>query len=141
MGTAEVQQARGIMQQHPDIVFIERLQVYAFHGVHPEERALGQRFDIDLQVETSTRQAGLSDRLDQTVSYSDLARKVKAIVEGEPKQLIEAVAESVAAAVLAEDERIGAVTVTIRKPNAPIKGVFFAAAGVTIRRERGEIPE
>jgi dihydroneopterin aldolase len=125
------------MQQRPDIVFIERLQVYGYHGVHPEERALGQRFEIDLRIETSTRQAGLSDELDQTVSYSDLARRVKAIVEGEPKRLIEAVAESVAAAVLAEDERVGAVTVTVRKPDAPIKDVFFGAVGVTIRRERG----
>jgi dihydroneopterin aldolase len=126
------------MRNHSDIVFIERLQVYGYHGVHPEERALGQWFEIDLQVEISTRQAGVSDELSQTVSYSDLARRVMAIIEGEPKRLIEAVAESVAAAVLAEDGRIGAVTVTIRKPNAPIKDVVFGAVGVTIRRERAE---
>lgn len=125
------------MQNTPDIIFIERLQVYGYHGVHPEERALGQRFEIDLSLETSTRQAGLSDRLDDTISYSDIARRVKAVVEGQPKQLLESVAETVADTVLTEDERIDAVTVTIRKPDAPIKGAFFGAVGVTIRRERG----
>lgn len=125
------------MHEHPDIIFIERLQAYGFHGVHPEERALGQRFEIDLRIETSTRQAGISDRLEDTISYSDVARRVKAVVEGEPKLLLEAVAESVAAAVLAEDDWVRAVSVTIRKPDAPIKGVFFGAVGVTIRRERG----
>jgi dihydroneopterin aldolase len=124
------------MQQPPDIIFIERLQVYGFHGVHPEERRLGQRFELDLRLETSTRNAGQSDRLEDTISYSDLARRVKALVEEEPKQLLEAVVESVAEMVLAEDARITAVTVTIRKPDAPIKGIFFDAVGVTIRRER-----
>jgi len=125
------------MRQDPDIIFIERLQVYGYHGVHPEERALGQRFEIDLRIETSTREAGLTDRLEETISYSDIARRVKTLVEDEPKQLLEAVAESVAATVLAEDRRISGVTVTIRKPEAPIKGIFFGAVGVTIRRERG----
>ena len=125
------------MRNDPDIIFIERLQVYGYHGVHPEERALGQRFEIDLRIETSTQQAGLSDRLDETISYSDIARRVKALVEGESKQLLEAVAETVAATVLAEHQRVSAVTVTIRKPDAPIKGIFFGAVGVTIRRERG----
>jgi dihydroneopterin aldolase len=125
------------MRNDPDVIFIERLQVYGYHGVHPEERALGQRFEIELRIETSTRQAGLSDRLGDTISYSDIARRVKAIVEGEPKQLLEAVAETVADAVLTDDERIDAVAVTIRKPEAPIKGIFFGAVGVTIRRERG----
>ena len=126
------------MHPDPDIIFIERLQVYGFHGVHPEERRLGQRFELDLRIETSTRAAGLSDRLEDTVSYSEIARRVKALVEREPKQLLEAVAESVAEAVLAEDGRIAAVTVTLRKPNAPIKDLVFGSVGVTIRRERGE---
>jgi len=125
------------MQRDPDIIFIERLQVYGYHGVHPEERTLGQRFEIDLRIETSTRASGLSDRLEETISYSDIARRVKTLVEGEPKQLLEAVAETLAATLLAEDQRISAVTVTIRKPEAPIKGIFFGAVGVTIRRERG----
>lgn len=124
------------MHDHSDIIFIEALQVYGFHGVHPEEQSLGQRFQIDLRIETDTRAAGTSDHLEDTISYSDIARRVKTLVESEPKQLLEAVAESVAATVLAEDGRIRAVAVTIRKPDAPIKGLFFSAVGVTIRRER-----
>ena len=124
-------------QSHPtDIVFFEGLRVYGYHGVHPEERSLGQWFEIDVQIETSTREAGEHDRLEATVSYSDLMRRVNDVVTAEAKQLIEALAESIATAVLAHDERIAATTVTVRKPDAPVKGIAFGAVGVTIRRER-----
>lgn len=120
-----------------DRVFLEGLQFYGFHGVNPEEGVLGQRFSIDVCVHADLRAAGQSDDLAATVSYSTLAKHVRSVVEGPPKRLIEAVAEEIASAVLEREPTIAAITVTVRKPNAPIKGIIMDAAGVTIHRARG----
>jgi len=119
-----------------DTVFLERMQFYGYHGHNPEERALGQRFEVDVSLETSTRAAGMSDELADTVNYSAVFKTCRQIVEGEPKKLIESVAESIARQLLASEPRVSAVQVTIRKPQAPLKGGIFGAAGVTIQREQ-----
>lgn len=119
-----------------DTVFLEGLRCYGYHGVNPEERTLGQRFVVDVAVETDLRAAGRTDDLERTISYSAVAGRVRTIVEGEPRDLIEAVAEAVAADLLAHFPPASAVTVTVRKPEAPVKGVFFDAVGVRIRREQ-----
>ena len=119
-----------------DTIFLERMQFYGYHGHNPEERTLGQRFDVDVALETSTIAVGLSDELTDTVNYSAVFKSCRLIVEGEPKKLIESVAESIARKLLANEPRASAVSVTIRKPHAPLKGGIFGAAGVSIRRER-----
>jgi dihydroneopterin aldolase len=117
-----------------DKVFLEGLQFYAYHGVNPEERVLGQRFLVDVTIAADLREAGASDDLNRTVSYSDAFKLIRAIVEGEPKDLIEAVAETIAARLLESFPRAEAVTVTVRKPEVAIKGSILTAAGVRIRR-------
>ena len=119
-----------------DIIFLEKLQFYGYHGHNPEERTLGQRFEVDVALESSTVTAGLSDDLADTVNYSAVFKTCRQIMEGEPKKLIESVAESLARQILANEPRASAVCVTIRKPQAPLKGGIFGAAGVSIRRER-----
>lgn len=119
-----------------DTVFLEGMVFYGYHGVHQEERRLGQRFVVDLEVACDLRPAGLSDDLTRTVSYSDLYRLSKSIVEGEPRALIEAVAEAIAAEVLARFPAVEEVAVTLRKPEAPIRGSVLDSAGVRIRRGR-----
>ncbi len=125
------------MQSPADEILLEGLQFYAYHGVNPEERALGQRFLVDVAAAVDLRRAGASDDLHDTVSYSDLYKLVRRIVEGEPRLLIEAVAEAIAGEILAGYPAVSAVTVTVRKPEAPLRGAILAAAGVRIRRQRG----
>jgi len=120
-----------------DTMFLEGLQFYAYHGVNPEEQALGQRFLVDVALATDLRAAGRSDELARTINYSAVYQRIRAIVEGPPRQLIEAVAEEIAAALLAEFAA-EAVTVTVRKPEVALKGAFLGAAGVRIRRAQGE---
>lgn len=122
-----------------DQVFLEGLQFYAFHGVNPEERALGQRFLLDLVLETDLRIAAASDDIDQTVSYSAVYRRIKGIIEGAARNLMESVAGEVAEAILADFPRVSAVDVTVRKPEVPMKGVFLSAAGVRLRRTREQV--
>ncbi|MDI3339403.1 MAG: dihydroneopterin aldolase [Sphaerobacter sp.] len=118
-----------------DRIILEGMVFYGYHGVHPEERALGQRFVVDLEVACDLRPAGSTDELDRTISYSELYQIARRVVEGTPRALIEAVAESIADAVLAASPAIEEVTVTVWKPEAPIKGIL-RRAGVRIRRAR-----
>lgn len=119
-----------------DEVFLEGLRFYAYHGVNAEERAQGQRFTVDVRLETDLSLAGRADDLRHTINYSAVYKRVRAIVEGEPRDLIEAVAEEIAAALLAEFGRAAAVTVTVRKPEVALKGAILEAAGVRIHRRR-----
>ena len=112
------------------------MRFYAYHGVNPEERTLGQRFIVDVVMAVDLRPAGQSDDLAETVSYSTVYKVVRGIVEGEPRQLIEAVAEEIAAAILTDFPLVARVTVTVRKPEVPMKGSMLDAAGVRITRAR-----
>src|SRR3954451_21983275 len=121
-----------------DEILLERMRFYAYHGVNPEERALGQRFTVDAVMAVDLRRAGQSDDLADTVSYSAVYKLVRGIVEGEPRNLIEAVAEAIAAAILTGFPPVARVTVTVRKPEVPMKGSMIDAAGVRITRSRAD---
>jgi dihydroneopterin aldolase len=119
-----------------DSVFLEGLEFYGFHGVNPEERTDGQRFLVDLRMDADLRVAGRTDDLDATINYSAVYKRVRTIVEGPPSQLIETVAERIAAAIL-DEFATSSVAVTVRKPDVTLSGSnALDAAGVTIRRER-----
>ena len=118
-----------------DRIMLDGMRFYGYHGVNPEERTLGQPYIVDLAAEMNLRPAGQSDRLEDTVSYSHIYRAVQSIVEGEPRQLLESVAEAIAAQLLA-DFPVDAVTVTVKKPNPPVRGSSIRHSAVQIRRAR-----
>src|SRR3712207_6019091 len=119
-----------------DEILLGGMRFYGYHGVHPEERRLGQRFVVDVALMVSLQAAGESDDLEQTVSYSAAFAEVRRVVEGEPRQLIEAVAEEIAAAMLALDQRVRRVRVRVAKPEAPVKGSILDTVAVCITRWR-----
>ena len=118
-----------------DRIAIRGLRVRGFHGVLPEERRDGQLFGIDVVLETDVRAAAATDDLAASVDYSIVAKQVAAIVAGDPVDLIETLAERIAAVCLAHPG-VTAVEVTVHKPSAPI-AIPFDDIEVTVRRERG----
>ena len=122
-----------------DEVFLEGLRFYAYHGVNPEERAQGQRFLVDVRLAADLRAAGRADDLTNTINYSAAFKRVRGIVEGEPRNLIETVAEEIAIELLAGFPSAHAVTVTVRKPEVALKGAILEAAGVRIHRTREDL--
>lgn len=112
------------------------MSLFAYHGVLSEERTLGQRFLVDLEVDADLRAAGERDELAQTVDYARLYRVVRAAFEGPPCKLLEAASERVARAALNADPRIARVRVQVRKPAAPIQGAILSYAAVRIERRR-----
>ena len=119
-----------------DRIILQGLQVFARHGVLPEENKLGQRFVLDVTAFLDLRQAGRSDDYNQTVCYDALTRLVLETVTTKRFYLIEAAAEAVAQAILAAFPPIERVVIEIRKPAAAIDAVFDHV-GVVIERSRG----
>ena len=106
------------------------------HGVLAAEATQAQPFEVDVVLELDLAAAGMTDDLDRTIDYGDVFRRARAIVEDGPHvALIEALADRISADVLAAHPAVEAITVRVRKPTAPLPGVF-AWAGVEIRRER-----
>ena len=118
-----------------DRIALRGLRAVGHHGVYAEERANGQPFVVDVVLEVDTRAAAASDDVTHTVHYGELAERVVAVVEGEPVNLIETLAQRIADVCL-EDKRVAAVEVTVHKPEAPV-GVEFSDVAVSIVRRRG----
>ena len=115
-----------------DEITITGLSVFAHHGVFDFERRDGQTFIIDATAFLSLAYAGGTDELARTVHYGELAAEIVAAVERDPVDLIETVAERVAAVVLAH-EAVVLTRVTVHKPDAPI-GLPFTDVTVAITR-------
>ncbi|MEO9139784.1 MAG: dihydroneopterin aldolase [Jatrophihabitans sp.] len=117
-----------------DLIALSGLTVRGHHGVFDFERRDGQDFVVDVVLEVSTVAAARSDELTDTIHYGELAQGLAAVLAGEPVNLLETLAQRLAAVCLA-DRRVSAATVTVHKPQAPIP-LTFADVAVTIRRER-----
>lgn len=117
-----------------DEIALTGLTVFGRHGVYDHERENGQEFTIDLRLSMSLAQAASSDDVADTVHYGELAKKVAAVVAGEPVDLIETLASRIADVAL-EDRRVLFTTVTVHKPHAPIP-LTFSDVAVTVRRSR-----
>ena len=122
------------MARTPDRITLTGVRVRAHHGVFDFEREQGQEFVIDVAVAVDLAAAASGDDLDRTVHYGELAEAVVEAVRRDPVDLIETVAERVAAVALAYPA-VEEVEVTVHKPEAPIS-VPFADVSVTIVRSR-----
>jgi dihydroneopterin aldolase len=118
-----------------DRIFIKGLTLHAYHGVMPHEAKVGQSFSIDLELSIDLSGAARSDKVVDTVSYDKVAECASQAFSAQRFRLIEAVAGSVADAVLAQFPRVSAIEVTIHKPHAPIAATF-SDVGVTLLRKR-----
>lgn len=117
-----------------DSITLTGLRASGHHGVFDHERETGQEFVVDVTVWLDLSGAAESDALEQTIHYGVLAEQVVGAVERDPVDLIETVAERIAAVVLAHRAARRA-RVTVHKPSAPI-AVPFADVAVTITRDR-----
>ena len=118
-----------------DVIRIEGIEAFGYHGVFPQEKREGQTFLVDVDIETSFDEAIAHDDVAYTVDYGVVAERVAEIIQGEPADLIETVCDRIVTMVLSV-ERVKATRVTIHKPQAPIS-VPFAGVSVSRRREVG----
>ena len=107
-----------------DEIRIEMLEVYAYHGVFPEEKRQGQSFVINAVLHTDIRKAAQTDRLDQSTDYGDVCRFMVEWMKKHTCDLIETVAEKLAHEILLKYDLISGIELEICKPEAPIKHPF-----------------
>lgn len=117
-----------------DEIRIDNLEVYAYHGVYPEENEKGQKFYVNLILYTDTHTAGLTDQLELSTNYGEVCHFITRWMQEHTCKLIETVAEKLAVAILLKFNLIKSVSLEIRKPYAPI-GLPFES--VSVRIERG----
>ncbi len=98
----------------PDLIYIEQLELTAFIGVSDEERAVAQRLTASLTLEPARDFQALGDALENTVDYFAVCKAVKGLSLARPRNLIETLAEEIAAHLL-EHFALCAVEVELRK--------------------------
>lgn len=118
-----------------DRIALNNMTFQGRHGVLEEERALPQPFEVDVELVLDLAPAGVSDDLRDTVDYREVFAIVRDTIEGPSRQLIEALAETVAARLLTgfAGSGVAEVVVRVRKPNVVLPG-YLDAASVEITR-------
>jgi dihydroneopterin aldolase len=113
-------------------IVIAGLRELGVHGVLPEEQARPQPFEVDVELTVDLAAAGESDALDDTVDYSAVAEAVSRVVASERYHLLERLATRIAE-VCGVDDRVSAVSVTVRKLHPPVRAMVDYVA---VRIER-----
>jgi dihydroneopterin aldolase len=120
----------------PDTLTLSRLRFFARHGALPEEAARGQDFEVTVRLELPLADAGRTDDLSRTVDYRGVVEVVRAVMEGPPCKLVEALAEAIAADLLRRFPPAQAVEVEVVKVRPPVD---FASAGLGVRIRRSRV--
>ncbi|MDD6269275.1 MAG: 2-amino-4-hydroxy-6-hydroxymethyldihydropteridine diphosphokinase [Oscillospiraceae bacterium] len=116
-----------------DEIRIEDLEIFANHGVFPEENSLGQKFLISLSMYIDSRNAGKTDSLVCSVNYGEVSHFITEYTKSHPCKLIEAAAEQLAEALLLRYALLKGVTLELKKPWAPV-GLPLKTVSVKITR-------
>jgi dihydroneopterin aldolase len=120
-------------------LILSGLTAFGYHGNNPAERKLGQTFTADLEVVLDTQRAAASDSIKDTVSYPRLEEAARKILEGEPANLLETVAERIADAILMQ-HAVVQVTVRVSK-RPPLPNLDGFAVEITRPIEIGDLPQ
>jgi dihydroneopterin aldolase len=115
------------------------VELHGFHGVLEEERATGQRFLIDLDLDVADTTSARSDRIEDAVDYRDAIAVVREVSDGRAYRLLEAFASDLADALLAR-LALERVRVRVRKPDVDL-GVRVENAAVVVERGQADRDE
>lgn len=107
-----------------DSITLANMAFYGFHGSDPSESKLGGRFYVDAVLEADLTKPGRSDQLEDTVNYEQVYRIIREHVEGKRFNLLEALGQRIAETLLADFPAIQRVTVRVRKPGVPLRGIL-----------------
>ncbi len=111
------------------------MQYFAHHGLLESESETGQRFEVDLEVKGDWKIPGMTDNINDAVNYQLLYDIVKKVIFGKRFFLLEALAEEISRQIFRSVNSVNTMTISIRKPNAPLKGILDYVE-VEIERQR-----
>ena len=122
-----------------DKIILSGLRFHGYHGVAEAERQIGQKYEIDVELIADLSLAGKTDDLSQTIDYAQVVRRMIEIGTQQSFQLIEALAETIAAAIL-DQFPIEEVRIIVKKLSPPIED-NLTYVGVEIHRNRNSQAE
>ena len=120
----------------PDTLTLSRLRFFGHHGVLPEETLRGQDFEVTVGLELPLGEAGRTDDLSLTVDYRADREVIRGVMDGPPRKLVEALAQTEAAEILRAFPMVQEVEVEVVKPKPPVD---FASTGLAVRIRRVRI--
>ena len=103
-----------------DLILLVGIQGFGYHGLFEHERSNGQDFLVDVALSVDLEIASMSDAIDDTVNYAEIAELVVAEITTNPVFLIEKLAGRIAERILNTYIKVSSVTVTVHKPQAPV---------------------
>ena len=106
-----------------DRISIKNMIFYAYHGISEREREVGAPYEVDIDLYLDLSQAGKSDNLEDTINYQEIYHLVEHIILERRYYLLEALAQTIADKII-EDFRPAWVTIRVRKPKVPVKGLL-----------------
>jgi dihydroneopterin aldolase/2-amino-4-hydroxy-6-hydroxymethyldihydropteridine diphosphokinase len=121
------------MDVKSDKIKIKDLEVFANHGVFPEENSLGQKFMVSAVLYTDTREAGKTDELEKSVDYGEICTFINNFLKEHTYKLLESAAENLAEEILLKYPGVEKLTLEIKKPWAPV-GLPLDTVSVEIER-------
>ena len=105
-------------------LIVKNLKIFAYHGVNDEEKINGQNFLIDAEIFTDKLRGYESDQLENVLNCSKIIKEITAFFKKQSYNLIEKAAESTAKHLIQTFRQINEITLTIKKPEAPISADF-----------------
>jgi len=118
-------------------IVIEEMEFYAFHGHYQEEQIVGNRFLVDLELETNLSAPAKSDQLDDALNYQQAYKLIKNEMRRTKSNLLENIGKRILDALFREMKGIEQATIRIRKMHPPMGGPI-QSVGVTMSRRNGE---
>jgi dihydroneopterin aldolase len=106
------------------IIRLHNAVFYAYHGVLLDEQNLGGKFEVDVDLYCDLSRGAKSDHLDDTVNYERVYDCVRILVMEKKHLLLESLASTIGNGILENFSKVQSVTVRVRKPSAPVKGVI-----------------
>lgn len=107
-----------------DSITLENMAFYGYHGSDPHESKVGGRFFVDVVLNADLSKPGRTDSLPDTVNYEKAYAIIRDHVEGKRFNLLEALGQTIADTLLHEFPQISRVSVRVRKPGVPLRGIL-----------------
>ncbi len=119
-------------------IILEEMEFYAFHGHYREEQIVGNRFLVDLELESDLSAPARSDRLDDAVNYQKAYQIIKEEMRIKKSHLLENIGKRILDALFEKMEGIDSATLRIRKMHPPLGGTV-RSVGITLTRSKDHL--
>jgi dihydroneopterin aldolase len=119
-------------------ISVRQLALFAHHGVFAEEKLLGQRFLLDIQLRVHAPEALIHDDIVRSVSYAHVIEETKNAFTETSYNMIETAADRLATHLLQRFDKATSVSISVHKPSAPIAAQFETIAA-TVEKTREDL--